>query len=203
MPCRSDMCKNDSDCVAEFINLISSESNEICSKEEKRTIAPEHVLRALEVFFLSPFPLPFICAFVLHSCPENCFLFRMSPWDLVELNSNSARKSNYALHVLSSGIKPNSCFSLLDTEHVEFLWPSSSLIIFSSSQFGADFGVWWISSRSPSCIWATQKWDNGEAPFFLLEDVGSKDTQRNSWNAWKLCTVHWGTHYPFCFLGYL
>jgi len=29
--------------------LISSESNEICSKEEKRTIAPEHVLRALEV----------------------------------------------------------------------------------------------------------------------------------------------------------
>lgn len=35
--------------VAEFINLISSESNEICSKEEKRTIAPEHVLRSLEV----------------------------------------------------------------------------------------------------------------------------------------------------------
>ncbi|KAH8932408.1 hypothetical protein BDL97_19G069500 [Sphagnum fallax] len=33
----------------EFINLISSESNEICSKEEKRTIAPEHVLRALEI----------------------------------------------------------------------------------------------------------------------------------------------------------
>jgi histone H3/H4 len=47
-----DMYKIDSDCVAEFINLISSESNEICSKEEKRTIAPEHVLRALEVFFL-------------------------------------------------------------------------------------------------------------------------------------------------------
>jgi hypothetical protein len=79
LPCRSDMYKNDSDCVAEFINLISSESNEICSKEEKRTIAPEHVLRALEVFFLSPFPLPFICAFVLHSCPENCFLLCMSP----------------------------------------------------------------------------------------------------------------------------
>jgi len=35
--------------ATEFINLISSESNEICSKEEKRTIAPEHVLRALEV----------------------------------------------------------------------------------------------------------------------------------------------------------
>jgi histone H3/H4 len=52
------------ECCVEFINLISSESNEICSKEEKRTIAPEHVLRALEVFFLSPFPLPFICAFL-------------------------------------------------------------------------------------------------------------------------------------------
>ncbi|CAI5514469.1 unnamed protein product [Closterium sp. Naga37s-1] len=33
---------------AEFINLISSEANEICSKEDKRTIAPEHVLQALE-----------------------------------------------------------------------------------------------------------------------------------------------------------
>ncbi|XP_024386306.1 protein Dr1 homolog isoform X2 [Physcomitrium patens] len=37
------------ECCVEFINLISSESNEICSKEEKRTIAPEHVLRALEI----------------------------------------------------------------------------------------------------------------------------------------------------------
>ncbi len=59
-----DMYRIDSDCVAEFINLISSESNEICSKEEKRTIAPEHVLRALEVFFLnSPLLLQFMYAF--------------------------------------------------------------------------------------------------------------------------------------------
>lgn len=36
--------------LAEFINLISSESNEVCNREEKRTIAPEHVLKALEVF---------------------------------------------------------------------------------------------------------------------------------------------------------
>uniref|UniRef100_A0A251TYT0 Putative histone-fold protein n=1 Tax=Helianthus annuus TaxID=4232 RepID=A0A251TYT0_HELAN len=33
----------------EFINLVSSESNEVCSREDKRTIAPEHVLKALEV----------------------------------------------------------------------------------------------------------------------------------------------------------
>ncbi|CAL5006648.1 unnamed protein product [Urochloa decumbens] len=31
----------------EFINLLSSESNEVCSREEKKTIAPEHVLKAL------------------------------------------------------------------------------------------------------------------------------------------------------------
>ncbi|KAL6006928.1 Down-regulator of transcription 1 [Asimina triloba] len=37
------------ECCVEFINLISSESNEVCSQEEKRTIAPEHVLKALEV----------------------------------------------------------------------------------------------------------------------------------------------------------
>ncbi|XP_029124350.1 protein Dr1 homolog isoform X2 [Elaeis guineensis] len=37
------------ECCVEFINLVSSESNEVCSREEKRTIAPEHVLKALEV----------------------------------------------------------------------------------------------------------------------------------------------------------
>ncbi|XP_024369784.1 uncharacterized protein [Physcomitrium patens] len=41
--------KDDVSLPKEFINLISSESNEICSKDEKRTIAPEHVLRALEI----------------------------------------------------------------------------------------------------------------------------------------------------------
>jgi len=35
---------------AEFINLVSSESNEVCNREERRTIAPEHVLKALGVF---------------------------------------------------------------------------------------------------------------------------------------------------------
>lgn len=37
------------ECCVEFINLVSSESNEVCSREEKRTIAPEHVLKALQV----------------------------------------------------------------------------------------------------------------------------------------------------------
>ncbi|KAG8938946.1 negative cofactor 2 transcription regulator complex subunit ncb2 [Tulasnella sp. 408] len=35
--------------IGEFIHLISSESNEICEKESKKTISPEHVVQALKV----------------------------------------------------------------------------------------------------------------------------------------------------------
>ena len=34
---------------AEFIHLISSEANEICELESKKTIAPEHIIGALKV----------------------------------------------------------------------------------------------------------------------------------------------------------
>ena len=34
---------------AEFIHLISSEANEICETENKKTIAPEHIIAALNV----------------------------------------------------------------------------------------------------------------------------------------------------------
>lgn len=50
--------------LAEFINLVSSESNEVCSREEKRTIAPEHVLKALEVLN-HPIDLSLIVLFVV------------------------------------------------------------------------------------------------------------------------------------------
>ncbi|KAH9482621.1 Negative cofactor 2 complex subunit beta [Psilocybe cubensis] len=33
--------------IAEFIHLISSEANEICEQENKKTIAPEHIITAL------------------------------------------------------------------------------------------------------------------------------------------------------------
>jgi hypothetical protein len=33
----------------EFIHLISSEANEICDQESKKTIAPEHIIGALRV----------------------------------------------------------------------------------------------------------------------------------------------------------
>ncbi|PCH41390.1 histone-fold-containing protein [Wolfiporia cocos MD-104 SS10] len=35
------------ECCVEFIHLISSEANEICEQESKKTIAPEHIIAAL------------------------------------------------------------------------------------------------------------------------------------------------------------
>ncbi len=35
--------------IVEFIHLISSEANEICTKENKKTIGPKHILEALKV----------------------------------------------------------------------------------------------------------------------------------------------------------
>lgn len=36
------------DCCIEFIHLVSSESNEVCEKESRKTISPDHVLTALK-----------------------------------------------------------------------------------------------------------------------------------------------------------
>jgi len=33
----------------EFIHLVSSESNDVCEKESRKTISPDHVLTALKV----------------------------------------------------------------------------------------------------------------------------------------------------------
>lgn len=35
-------------CCSEFVQLLSSEANEICEKDNKKTISPDHILRALE-----------------------------------------------------------------------------------------------------------------------------------------------------------
>lgn len=37
-------------CCTEFIHLISSEANEICNKQSKKTISPEHVLAGIALF---------------------------------------------------------------------------------------------------------------------------------------------------------
>jgi len=36
------------ECCVEFIHLLSSEANEICEQESKKTIAPEHIISALK-----------------------------------------------------------------------------------------------------------------------------------------------------------
>jgi len=36
------------ECCVEFIHLISSEANEICEQESKKTIAPDHIINALK-----------------------------------------------------------------------------------------------------------------------------------------------------------
>ncbi|CAN8070040.1 unnamed protein product [Agarophyton chilense] len=43
------------ECCTEFVQLLSSEANEICEKDHKKTITPEHVLRALEQLGLHKF----------------------------------------------------------------------------------------------------------------------------------------------------
>jgi len=35
-------------CCTEFIHLVSSEANDICNKQTKKTISPEHIIAALE-----------------------------------------------------------------------------------------------------------------------------------------------------------
>jgi hypothetical protein len=35
--------------LKEFIQLVSSEANEVATKEHKSTIVPEHVMKALQV----------------------------------------------------------------------------------------------------------------------------------------------------------
>ena len=35
--------------ITEFIHLVSSEANEICNRQLKKTILPEHVFQALQV----------------------------------------------------------------------------------------------------------------------------------------------------------
>ena len=53
-------------CIAEFIHLVSSEANEICNRQMKKTILPEHVFQALQVNVMSDsfnLALPALLAF--------------------------------------------------------------------------------------------------------------------------------------------
>lgn len=39
-------------CCTEFIHLVSSEANDICNKQQKKTISPEHVLAGNDIWGL-------------------------------------------------------------------------------------------------------------------------------------------------------
>lgn len=54
------------DCCIEFIMLISNESNDIAEKESKKTIASEHVIKALDVLGFSDYIEPIQEALVEH-----------------------------------------------------------------------------------------------------------------------------------------
>lgn len=50
-------CANDTrdlivDCCVEFVQMIATEANDLCTKEKKKTISAEHVIEALKVRFL-------------------------------------------------------------------------------------------------------------------------------------------------------
>ena len=63
------------DCCVEFITLISSEANEIAEREAKKTIAPEHIDKALrELGF------PEYVRKVLASAGEMKDALKVSPW---------------------------------------------------------------------------------------------------------------------------
>lgn len=55
-------------CCTEFIHLISSESNEICNAQQKKTISADHVLAALEKLGFGDFKKE--AEEVLHECKE-------------------------------------------------------------------------------------------------------------------------------------
>ncbi|XP_051149835.1 protein Dr1 homolog isoform X1 [Andrographis paniculata] len=66
-------------CCVEFINLVSSESNEVCNKEEKRTIAPEHVIKALEVLGFAEYTDEVCAAYEQHRL-ETMDTMRSGKW---------------------------------------------------------------------------------------------------------------------------
>ncbi|CAI0400662.1 unnamed protein product [Linum tenue] len=75
---------------AEFINLISSESNEVCSREDKRTIAPEHVLKALEVLGFGEYIEEVYAAYEQHKLETMDTLKGGGKWNGTEMSEEEA-----------------------------------------------------------------------------------------------------------------
>ncbi|CAN1856582.1 Protein Dr1 homolog [Linum perenne] len=78
------------ECCVEFINLISSEANEVCSKEEKRTIAPEHVLKALEVLGFGEYIEEVYTAYELHKRDATQDALKVGKWSGMAMTEEQA-----------------------------------------------------------------------------------------------------------------
>ncbi|KAM0006816.1 putative transcription factor Hap3/NF-YB family [Helianthus debilis subsp. tardiflorus] len=59
-----------------FINLVSSKSNEVCSKEDRKTIAPEHVLKALQVLGFGEYIEDVYAAYEQHKLETMVLVFQ-------------------------------------------------------------------------------------------------------------------------------
>ncbi|KAI9117682.1 hypothetical protein K1719_011848 [Acacia pycnantha] len=68
------------ECCVEFINLVSSESNEVCNREDRRTIAPEHVLKALQVLGFSDYIEEVYAAYEQHRLETMQDSLRAGKW---------------------------------------------------------------------------------------------------------------------------
>ncbi|XP_057951174.1 uncharacterized protein LOC131145989 isoform X1 [Malania oleifera] len=94
------------ECCVEFINLVSSESNEVCGREEKRTIAPEHVLKALQVHHQFDSFLAYFCVL---SSPILLFLFLMHGKITISLSFDVILVSLMHMHMLKSVLCTCTC----------------------------------------------------------------------------------------------
>lgn len=69
------------ECCVEFITLISSEANEISEKEAKKTIACDHITRALEQLGFTDYVPAVLEAAAEHKEVQKVRLPSAGPWD--------------------------------------------------------------------------------------------------------------------------
>lgn len=106
--------------LAEFIHLISSEANDICEKGAKKTIAPEHVVKALAVS---------------RSHPTNCARSAQRQTDRRWLTLSLSFASTPLPRILDSRVsstKSKACYRIINNNKkcVRFRRPSLSIPFF-------------------------------------------------------------------------
>ncbi|CAA0832119.1 Protein Dr1 homolog [Striga hermonthica] len=90
--------------VSEFINLISSESNEVCNREDRKTIAPEHVLKALEVLGFAEYIEEVYAAYEQHRL-ETMDTMRGGKWsNVAEMTEEEALAEQQKIRVMCYGV---------------------------------------------------------------------------------------------------